>query len=91
MGMISVSLASMVAAASVPAGYLITVIPHDALRTAPADWLERVAGAWPPLAVTGAMAVVVIYRHRANIARIRRGDEPRVGGMQRRGEMLSKE
>ena len=86
-----VSLASRVAAASVPVGYLMTVIPHDALRTAPADWLERVAGAWPPLAVTGAMAVVVIYRHRANIARIRRGDEPRVGGMQRRGKMLSKE
>lgn len=86
-----VSLASMVAAASVPVGYVMTVIPHDALRTAPADWLGRVADAWPPLAVTGAIAVVVIYRHRANIARIHRGEEPRVGGMQRRGEMRSKE
>ncbi len=86
-----VSLASMVAAASVPVGYVMTVIPHDVLRTAPADWLGQVAGAWPPLAVTGAMAVVVIYRHRTNIARIRRGEEPRVGGMQRRGEILSKE
>jgi hypothetical protein len=36
------------------------------------------------------MAAVVIYKHRGNIARIRRGEEPKVRGGARRGDVLEK-
>jgi glycerol-3-phosphate acyltransferase PlsY len=76
-----VSLASMLAAISLPLGYAICV--RD-----PAELMNHVLTAWPPLAVTALMAAVVVYKHRGNIARLRRGEEPKVRGTARRGDVL---
>ncbi|MDP7004753.1 MAG: glycerol-3-phosphate 1-O-acyltransferase PlsY [Phycisphaerales bacterium] len=35
--------------------------------------------AWPLLAVTGLIAIMVFWKHRSNIGRILRGEEPKVG------------
>ncbi|MHC5005862.1 MAG: glycerol-3-phosphate 1-O-acyltransferase PlsY [Planctomycetota bacterium] len=84
-----VSAASILAAISLPLGYAISVLPNDTLdgldRLSPA--LDQVLTAWPPLAVTALMAAVVVYKHRGNIARIRRGEEPQVRGSERRGDL----
>ena len=45
------------------------------------QWLDS----YPPVVVTAAMAALVIWKHRGNIARLRRGEEPRVDGDARRG------
>jgi glycerol-3-phosphate acyltransferase PlsY len=85
-----VSLASVIAAASLPVGYVLSVLPRDALER-PDPWsasIEQVMTAWPPLAVTALMAAVVIHKHRGNLARIRRGQEPKVRGSTRRGDVL---
>ena len=83
------SLASILAAVSLPLGYAISVLPNDTL-----DSLDRLSAsfdqvltAWPPLAVTALMAAVVLYKHRGNITRMRRGEEPQVRGTARRGDI----
>lgn len=83
-----VSLASMTAAASIPLWYLVSALPNDALEQPLAHTVSRLAGAWPPLVVTSALALLILYRHRANIARLRRGEEPRVAARVRRGDLL---
>jgi len=60
-----VSLASIVAAAALP---LFTC----ALSV-------RSIEAWPLVAATISLAALVIVRHRSNIGRLRRGEEPRIG------------
>ncbi|MHC4416076.1 MAG: glycerol-3-phosphate 1-O-acyltransferase PlsY [Planctomycetota bacterium] len=80
-----VSVASMLAAASLPIGYLISVLPRDALDMPLKHSLEQVVHASPPLIVTAVMALLVIYKHRSNIARLRRGEEPKAHGSTRRG------
>jgi len=69
-----VSLASMTAAVSLPAWYLLRCIPPSG---------ENIPGsiihASPPLIVTAGLALLILWRHRANIARLRRGEEPRIG------------
>jgi glycerol-3-phosphate acyltransferase PlsY len=75
-----VSLASILAAISLPVGYAVCV--RD-----PAELMNHLMTAWPPLAVTALMAAVVVYKHRGNIARIRRGQEPQVRGTARRGDI----
>ena len=82
-----VSLASMLAAAGVPAGYVLSVLPHDALEMPIGHSLQQVIHASAPLVVTTVMALVIVYKHRANIARLRRGEEPKVRGSARRGAM----
>ncbi len=82
-----VSLSSMVAAVSLPVGYALSVLPRDALDVPASHSLQQIAAASPPLLVTTAMAVLVIYKHRANIGRLRRGEEPKVRGDARRGAM----
>jgi acyl phosphate:glycerol-3-phosphate acyltransferase len=72
-----VALASMLAVASLPLFYLLTIIPHDAMQKPGSYTLQRLAHGWPPLAGTALIAALVIYRHRGNIARMRRGEEPR--------------
>jgi acyl phosphate:glycerol-3-phosphate acyltransferase len=69
-----VSIASMLAASAVPACYALTVMGAHLEGAG-----ERLWHASPPLFVTIALAAVVIWKHRANIARIRRGEEPRAG------------
>jgi glycerol-3-phosphate acyltransferase PlsY len=80
-----VSLASILAAISLPLGYALSVLPRDALDLPLSESIGQVAAAWPPLAVTVLMAAVVVYKHRGNIGRIRRGEEPKVRGTARRG------
>jgi glycerol-3-phosphate acyltransferase PlsY len=75
-----VSLASILAAISLPVGYAVCV--RD-----PAELMNHLMTAWPPLAVTALMAAVVVYKHRGNIARMRRGEEPQVRGTARRGDI----
>ena len=84
-----VSVASMSAAICLPLGYAISVLPNDpgALPDPVTDSLEQVLIGWPPLAVTALMAAAVVYKHRGNIARLCRGEEPKVRGGARRGEM----
>ena len=36
-------------------------------------------GAWPLAAAAGAMALFTLWRHRGNVARLARGEEPRIG------------
>ncbi|MSR29319.1 MAG: glycerol-3-phosphate 1-O-acyltransferase [Phycisphaerales bacterium] len=68
-----ISLASMVAAASLP-------ILYAAFALWPIDegaW-SRLLSSGPLLVATLALAVLVLWKHRANIARLRAGTEPRV-------------
>ena len=74
-----VSLASIAGAASLPVWYLVWVIPRDAEQQPFQHTLQRLAHAWPPLVVTAALAALVLYKHRSNLARLRRGEEPKVG------------
>lgn len=69
-----VSLASMTAAASLPAWYVIRCIPPSG-----EDIVGSIIHASPPLIVSAALALLILWRHRANIARLRRGEEPKVG------------
>jgi len=69
-----VSLSSMTAAISVPLWYAAGAAP-----IAGEDVLPALAAASPPLFVTGALALLVLWRHRANIGRLRRGEEPKIG------------
>ena len=69
-----VSLASMSAAVSLPAWYLVRCIPPSGENI-----LGSIIHASPPLIVTTALALLILWRHRANIARLRRGEEPKVG------------
>ncbi len=67
-----VSVASMLAACSLPIGAALAAVPPDMQGVGHALW-----HASPLLIVTLALAVMVIYRHRGNIARLRRGEEPK--------------
>ena len=62
------SLASIIAASTLP----VVVVVEIALEGAPASGL-------PFLLVTLLLAAFVTFRHRANIARIRKGEEPKIG------------
>lgn len=82
-----VSVASMLGAISLPLGYLLSSIPPDATEHPLSHTLDHVVHASPPLIGTMVIALLVIWRHRGNIARLRRGEEPRIGsapGAQRR-------
>jgi glycerol-3-phosphate acyltransferase PlsY len=89
-----VSLASMLAVLTIPVSYLISVIPPHATNQPLATTFKEIWHASPPLFGTLAIALLVIWRHRGNIRRLRRGEEPKVGGKARRGsvtEMTSAE
>ncbi len=83
-----VSVASILAVMSLPVGYLLSVLPQDALGQPLSRSIDQVITASPPLVVTTAMAALIVYLHRGNLARIRRGEEPKVRGSARRGDML---
>jgi acyl phosphate:glycerol-3-phosphate acyltransferase len=69
-----VSVASMTAAASLPVLFVLVMIPPDGQEVGAA-----IAHGSPVLIVLVVMAGLVIYKHRANIARLRRGEEPKAG------------
>jgi glycerol-3-phosphate acyltransferase PlsY len=66
-----VSLASMVAAVSVPCAVLVAALSSNGV--------EGVRAATPFLAASVAIAAFVVFKHRSNIARIRAGTELKVG------------
>ncbi|MBT8486049.1 MAG: glycerol-3-phosphate 1-O-acyltransferase PlsY [Phycisphaerales bacterium] len=68
-----VSLASMLAAVSLPLWYAVRMIPNTG-----DDVGAKLLYASPPLIATTLLAALVIWRHRANIGRLRRGEEPRI-------------
>jgi glycerol-3-phosphate acyltransferase PlsY len=69
-----VSIASMAAAVSIPLWYLVRIIPNTGESIGP-----TIMHASPPLLITSALAALVIWRHRGNISRIRKGEEPKSG------------
>jgi glycerol-3-phosphate acyltransferase PlsY len=86
-----VSIASILAAVSLPLGYAVWVLPAHPEEIGWSGTIEQVLTAWPPLAVTALMAALVVYKHRGNITRIRRGEEPKVRGVTRRGSVLEED
>lgn len=68
-----ISVASMFAAISLPLWYLVRTIPNAG------DVGAQIAYASPPLIVTALIAALVVWRHRGNIGRLRRGEEPKSG------------
>ncbi|MHC4109015.1 MAG: glycerol-3-phosphate 1-O-acyltransferase PlsY [Planctomycetota bacterium] len=74
-----VSLASILATLSLPVLYMLWLIPNDVGNRALADIAAELNHASPPLLVTALLAVLVIYKHRLNIVRLRRGEEPKAG------------
>ena len=72
-----VSIASCAAAGALPVGVLmLALMGWPALDSTLG---ARLGVAWPFIAVTGALAVLVIWKHRGNLARIRVGAEPKIG------------
>lgn len=80
-----VSVASVLAVMSLPVGYFLSVLPRDAFGQPLSASIDQVKTASPPLIVTILMAALITYLHRGNLARIRRGEEPKVRGKSRRG------
>jgi glycerol-3-phosphate acyltransferase PlsY len=78
-----ISLASMLGAIVVPLLYAALVIAPD-----PSHAMPNLAHGSPPLIMTALLAGLVIFRHRANIGRLRRGEEPKVGRKPARGTQL---
>ena len=72
-----VSIASMTASLSLPLAYLVRILPPDAMDVELSQTLDRVWRASPPLIITTALALLIVFQHRSNIARLRRGDEPK--------------
>lgn len=70
-----VSLSSCIAALSLP----VWVLALRALWSATFDPNLAFAPVWPFVVGAALLSALVIYRHRANIARLRAGTEPRVG------------
>ena len=83
-----VSVASVLAVMSLPVGYLLSVLPREALEQPLSASIDQLMVASPPLIVTTGMAVLITYLHRGNLARIRRGEEPKVRGNARRGPVI---
>jgi glycerol-3-phosphate acyltransferase PlsY len=79
-----VSLASMCAAVSMPVSYLVSEIPQTGENA-----MEHLLHSSPPLIVTSVLAVMMLVKHRSNIGRLRRGEEPRAGGRARRGGVVN--
>jgi glycerol-3-phosphate acyltransferase PlsY len=66
-----VSLASMVAAVAIPCMVAVAALTSSGLA--------GLRASVPFLAASGAIALFVVWKHRANIARIRAGTEARIG------------
>ena len=73
-----VSVASMLGALSLPLGYLMSAIPFDALDKPLSHSVDHVLHGSPPLIGTALIAFFIIWKHRSNIGRLRRGEEPQI-------------
>ncbi len=72
-----VSVASMTASLSLPLAYLVRVLPPDATDVELSQTVARVMQTSPPLIATTVLALLIVFKHRTNIARLRRGEEPK--------------
>ena len=72
-----VSLASMMAAVTVPIATILLLLTAPVPESVAAT--EMGARMAPPIIVSIAIASLVLWRHRANLRRLLSGDEPRVG------------
>lgn len=72
-----VSVASCAAALALPLGVIVFTLAFG--WPDPDAPLEARLGAWPFLLATAALGALVIFKHRANLARVRAGTEPRIG------------
>jgi glycerol-3-phosphate acyltransferase PlsY len=72
-----VSLGSIVGGACLPV--FAAAWPLVAKRAGVSNAPESLASAWPFIIVTSLLAALVIYKHRANIGRLRAGTERRMG------------
>ncbi len=72
-----VSIASMTASLSLPLAYLVRALPPDATDIELSQTVAQVWQTSPPLIITTVLALLIIFKHRANIARLRRGEEPK--------------
>ena len=70
-----VSLASVCGAISLPVLYAVRIGSTAGDEGAAAAILH----ASPPLIVTALLAAMVVWRHRSNLARLQRGEEPKIG------------
>lgn len=75
-----ISVASMLAAISLPLWFvLISIAPNSAEVGIASGFVDRLSSRWPFVLVTAMLAVLVIWKHRSNIKRIRAGTETRIG------------
>ncbi|MFG0331558.1 MAG: glycerol-3-phosphate 1-O-acyltransferase PlsY [Phycisphaerales bacterium] len=74
-----ISLSSMLAAISMPVWILIVSVPRDFGVADGPTLIESVQPAWPFMALTGALALLVVIKHRSNLKRLVAGVEPKVG------------
>ncbi|MCC6908829.1 MAG: glycerol-3-phosphate 1-O-acyltransferase PlsY [Phycisphaerales bacterium] len=72
-----ISVASMLAALSLPLWYLLSIA--STTGGSAGGFVGRASDRWPFLLVTALLALLVLWKHRSNIARIRAGTETRVG------------
>ena len=69
-----VGVSSCVAAVSLPISITALTVAFGNPNVAAVD---RITGVWPAIAVSGAMAAAVVWRHRGNLKRTLGGTEPR--------------
>lgn len=74
-----VSLGSVNAVVSLPIGYAATVAVQHGTGDGLNDLAATLGRTSAPLVVTALLAALVVYKHRANLQRIRKGTEPRIG------------
>ena len=72
-----VSVASMTASLSLPLAYLVRALPPNATDVELSQTLARVLQTSPPLIVTTVLALLIVFKHRTNIVRLRRREEPK--------------
>lgn len=73
-----VSVSSCIAAGTIPLSTLAFALARSGARgLSPGEGVREI---WPFLAMTIVLAFLVIWKHRANITRLRAGTEPKIGG-----------
>lgn len=75
-----VSVASCAAAMALPiVAMAATMLGPGVVGSRVGAWLPGLALAWPWVVGFAAIAALVVFKHRGNLARVRAGTEPRVG------------
>ncbi len=75
-----ISVASMLAAISLPLWFLlISIAPSSGETVGAGSFVDGLTARWPFVLVTAMLAILVIWKHRSNIQRIRAGTETRIG------------